>query len=443
VNPETKYAKSNGLNIAYQVIGDGPLDLVFVMGWVSHLDYFWEEPSFARFLRRLASFSRLIAFDKRGTGLSDRVSIKELPTLEERMDDVRAVMDAAGSQRAALMGISEGAPLCALFAASYPERTSALVIIGGYARRIWDNDYPWGIKPEQRRAFLDEIKKDWGGPVGLAERAPSMAHDERFRRWWATYLRMGASPGAVLALTEMNSQIDVRQVLPAIRVPTLILHRTGDLTLGVEQGRYMAEKVPGAKFVELPGDDHLPFVGDQDALIDEVEEFLTGVRPAHEPDRVLATVMFTDIVGSTERVRILGDRAWRDLLESHDAIVRKHLERYRGREVTTTGDGFLATFDGPARAIRCACGIAGDLRAIGIEIRAGVHTGECEVRGEDIRGIAIHIAARVAELANPGEVLASGTVRDLVAGSGIEFQDRGAHTLKGISDEWRLFAIRC
>jgi pimeloyl-ACP methyl ester carboxylesterase len=443
VNPETKYAKSNGLNIAYQVIGDGPLDLVFVMGWVSHLDYFWEEPSFARFLRRLASFSRLIAFDKRGTGLSDRVSIKELPTLEERMDDVRAVMDAAGSQRAALMGISEGAPLCALFAASYPERTSALVIIGGYARRIWDNDYPWGIKPEQRRAFLDEIKKDWGGPVGLAERAPSMAHDERFRRWWATYLRMGASPGAVLALTEMNSQIDVRQVLPAIRVPTLILHRTGDLTLGVEQGRYMAEKVPGAKFVELPGDDHLPFVGDQDALIDEVEEFLTGVRPAHEPDRVLATVMFTDIVGSTERVRILGDRAWRDLLESHDAIVRKHLERYRGREVTTTGDGFLATFDGPARAIRCACGIAGDLRAIGIEIRAGVHTGECEVRGEDIRGIAIHIAARVAELANPGEVLASGTVRDLVAGSGIEFQDRGAHPLKGISDEWRLFAIRC
>lgn len=443
MNPETKYAKSNGLNIAYQVIGDGPLDLVFVMGWVSHLDYFWEEPSFARFLRRLASFSRLIAFDKRGTGLSDRVSIKELPTLEERMDDVRAVMDAAGSQRAALMGISEGAPLCALFAASYPERTSALVIIGGYARRIWDNDYPWGIKPEQRRAFLDEIKKDWGGPVGLAERAPSMAHDERFRRWWATYLRMGASPGAVLALTEMNSQIDVRQVLPAIRVPTLILHRTGDLTLGVEQGRYMAEKVPGAKFVELPGDDHLPFVGDQDALIDEVEEFLTGVRPAHEPDRVLATVMFTDIVGSTERVRILGDRAWRDLLESHDAIVRKHLERYRGREVTTTGDGFLATFDGPARAIRCVCGIAGDLRAIGIEIRAGVHTGECEVRGEDIRGIAIHIAARVAELANPGEVLASGTVRDLVAGSGIEFQDRGAHTLKGISDEWRLFAIRC
>jgi class 3 adenylate cyclase len=413
------------------------------MGWVSHLDYFWEEPSFARFLRRLASFSRLIAFDKRGTGLSDRVSIKELPTLEERMDDVRAVMDAAGSQRAALMGISEGAPLCALFAATYPERTSALVIIGGYARRIWDNDYPWGIKPEQRRAFLDEIKKDWGGPVGLAERAPSMAHDERFRRWWATYLRMGASPGAVLALTEMNSQIDVRQVLPAIRVPTLILHRTGDLTLGVEQGRYMAEKVPGAQFVELPGDDHLPFVGDQDALIDEVEEFLTGVRPAHEPDRVLATVMFTDIVGSTERVRILGDRAWRDLLESHDAIVRKHLERYRGREVTTTGDGFLATFDGPARAIRCACEIAGDLRAIGIEIKAGVHTGECEVRGEDIRGIAIHIAARVAELANPGEVLASGTVRDLVAGSGIEFQDRGAHTLKGISDEWRLFAIRC
>jgi pimeloyl-ACP methyl ester carboxylesterase len=443
VNPETKYAKSNGLNIAYQVIGDGPLDLVFVMGWVSHLDYFWEEPSFARFLRRLASFSRLIAFDKRGTGLSDRVSIKELPTLEERMDDVRAVMDAAGSQRAALMGISEGAPLCALFAATYPERTSALVIIGGYARRIWDNDYPWGIKPEQRRAFLDEIKKDWGGPVGLAERAPSMAHDERFRRWWATYLRMGASPGAVLALTEMNSQIDVRQVLPAIRVPTLILHRTGDLTLAVEQGRYMAEKVPGAQFVELPGDDHLPFVGDQDALIDEVEEFLTGVRPAHEPDRVLATVMFTDIVGSTERVRILGDRAWRDLLESHDAMVRKHLERYRGREVTTTGDGFLATFDGPARAIRCACEIAGDLRAIGIEIKAGVHTGECEVRGEDIRGIAIHIAARVAELANPGEVLASGTVRDLVAGSGIEFQDRGAHTLKGISDEWRLFAIRC
>ena len=438
--PDVRYARSGDINIAYQVVGDGPLDLVFVMGWVSHLDYFWEEPSFARFLRRLASFSRLILFDKRGTGLSDRVALDELPTLEQRMDDVRAVMDAVGSERAALMGISEGGPMCLLFAATYPERTAALVMIGAYARRLWAEDYPFGSPPEEYEAFLEDVRQNWGGPVGLERRAPSLVADERFRTWWATYLRMGASPGAAYVLTRMNGEIDARQALPSVSAPTLVIHRTGDRSLPVEGARYMAERIRDAKVVELPGDDHLPFVGDQDEILDEVEEFLTGVRPRPEPDRVLATVLFTDIVGSTEKAAEVGDRRWRELLEQYHEAVRRELERWRGREIDTAGDGFFASFDGPARAIRCACAVRDSVQSFGLEIRAGLHTGECELLGEKVAGIAVHTGARVAAKARPGEVLVSSTVKDLVAGSGIEFEEHGEHELKGVPGRWRLYA---
>jgi pimeloyl-ACP methyl ester carboxylesterase len=442
VPPETRYTRSGDVNIAYQVVGDGPRDLVFVPGWVSHIEYMWEEPSFAAFLRRLASFSRLILFDKRGTGLSDRVPNTELPTLEQRMDDVRAVMDAVGSERAALLGISEGGPMCLLFGATYPDRTTALIMIGAYARRIWAPDQPWAASEEQYEAFIEEVRRDWGGPVGLAIRAPSRADDAAFTRWWATYLRMSASPGAAEALTRMNGPIDVRHVLPVVQAPTLILHRTGDRSLPVEGARYMAEHIAGASYVELDGDDHLPFVGDQDAILDEVEQFLTGVRHGPEPDRVLATILFTDIVGSTERAADLGDRRWRELLEAHHATVRRELERFRGHEVDTAGDGFLATFDGPARAIRCATAIRDGVSALGLEVRAGLHTGECELHGDSVAGIAVHLGARVAALAGPSEVLVSGTVKDLVAGAGIEFDDRGTHDLKGVPGEWRVYAVR-
>lgn len=439
--PETKYARSGDVNIAYQVIGDAPLDLVFVMGWVSHLEYFWEEPSFAHFLTRLASFSRLILFDKRGTGLSDRVPINELPTLEQRMDDVRAVMDAVGSTRAALCGVSEGGPMCSLFAATYPEKTVALVMIGTYAKRIWAPEYPWAPTAEERQHFFDEIQQHWGGPVGIEERAPSAAADPSFREWWGTYLRMGASPGAAAALTRMNAEIDVRYVLPSIRVPALVLHRTGDLCLKVEEGRYVADRIPGSKFVELPGVDHLPFVGDQDAILDEVEEFLTGVRHASEHDRVLATVLFTQFAGSTARAAELGDQRWRETLERHHAHARREIELYRGREIEIFDDGFLATFDGPARAIRAACAISDYARRLGIEIKAGLHTGECDVVGDKMSGLGVEIGAQVAAKAAAGEVLVSSTVKDLVAGSGIRFEDRNAHVLEGVPGDWRLFAV--
>jgi pimeloyl-ACP methyl ester carboxylesterase len=441
VRPVTRYARSGEVNIAYQVVGEGPLDLVFVSGWVSNLDLMWQEPSYARFLRRLASFSRLILFDKRGTGLSDRVPEADLPTLEARMDDVRAVLDAAGAERAALLGHSEGGPMCLLFAATHPERTVALVLIGTYARRLVGDGYPFGTSPEAYDGFLAEIADGWGGAVGLEARAPSLVDDTRFRTWWSDYLRMSASPGAALALTRMNGQIDVRPALETIGVPTLVVHRTGDRSLPVEGARYLAERIRGARLVELPGNDHLPFVGDQDAILDEIEEFLTGVRRGAGNDRVLATVLFTDIVGSTERAVELGDREWRDLLESHHLLVRRALESWRGIEVDTAGDGFLATFDGPARAIRCACAIRDAVRGLGLEVRAGLHTGECEVHGETVAGIAVHIGARVAALAGPGEVLVSSTVRDLVAGSGIEFDERGEHELKGVPGRWQLYSV--
>ena len=439
--PETRYARSGDVNIAYQVIGDGPLDLVFVMGWVSHLEYFWAEPSFARFLTRLASFSRLILFDKRGTGLSDRVPVTELPTLEQRMDDVRAVMDAVGSERAALCGVSEGGPMCSLFAATYPEKTIALVMIGTYAKRIRDDDYPWAPTADERERFYETMQRDWGGPVGLDERAPSMADDAHFREWWATYLRMGASPGAALALTKMNAGIDVRHVLPSIRIPTLVLHREGDLCLKAKEGRYVASHIPGSKYVELPGVDHLPFVGDQDEILDEIEEFLTGVRHAPDYDRVLATVQFTRVVDGERQAAEMGERRWRDLLERYQAYVRRELELFKGREIEMVGGGLLATFDGPARAIRCACAISDAAARLGIRVKAGLHTGECDVMEDKVGGIAVEIGAHVAERATPGEVLVSHTVKDLVAGSGIRFEERGTYALENVPGEWRLFAV--
>ena len=437
MHPSTLYAKSGDVNIAYQVVGDGPLDLVFVPGFVSHLDLDWDEPRSAYFLRRLASFSRLIRLDKRGTGLSDRPG--GLPDLETRMDDVRAVMDAVGSERAALFGYSEGGPMCILFAATYPERTSALVLYGSFAkRRDPDEDYPWAPTWATRQQYADEIERTWGLDADIRRVAPSA--DEAMGKWWATRAHAAASPGAARELILMNSQMDVRHVLPTIRVPTLVMHRTGDLDSSPDEGRYIAERIPGARFVELAGVDHVPWV-DPDQIVDEVEEFLTGVRRGPEPDRVLATVVFTDIVGSSTRAAELGDRAWRELLEAHHAEVRRQLVRFGGTEVDTAGDGFFAAFDGPARAIRCASAIRDAVRPLGLEIRAGVHTGECERVDGKFSGIAVHTGARVAAKARAGEVLVSQTVKDLVAGSGIEFEDRGAHELKGVPGEWRLYSV--
>jgi class 3 adenylate cyclase len=437
--PKTQYTKSGDLHIAYQVTGAGPIDLVFVPGFVSHLEHQWEHPWSAHFFERLGSFSRLIRFDKRGTGLSDRLG--GIDTLEQRMDDVRAVMDAVGVERAALFGVSEGGPMSLLFAATYPERTSALVLYGSYACRSWAPDNPGGHTEEEWRAIIAAIEKGWGEGGDMNLRSPSVAGDESYRQWAATYQRLAASPGAAIAIIEMNKQIDVRPILSAVRVPTLVVHRTGDRTIRVAQGRYLAEHIPGARLVELPGDDHIPWVADMDAILDEVEEFLTGARRATESDRVLATVLFTDVVGSTEKAAALGDKRWHELLDSYYSLARRELTRFRGREVDTAGDGFFAAFDGPARAIRCAEAISKGVRPLGIEIRAGLHTGECEVIGEKVGGIAVHIGARVASLARAGEVLVSNTVKDLVAGSGISFEDRGTQTLKGVPGDWRLFAV--
>jgi class 3 adenylate cyclase len=441
--PETRYARSGDYSIAYQVVGQGDLDLVYVPGLASHVEVFWEEPAYSRFLHRLASFSRLILMDRLGTGLSDRLPANQVSTYEQRMDDIRAVMDAVGSERAAVLGWSEGAPLCALFAATYPQRTTALVMYGGVPRFVSDDDYQWGFPREVLDDWVEQIvPAAWGQDEELLRLwAPSVAEQPGPRRWFVRFGRLAASPGAAQALFGMAQDLDIRDILPAIRVPTLVLHRTEDSLVEVEHSRYMAERIPDAKLVELPGVDHLWWFGDQDAIVDEVQEFLTGARSAPEPDRVLATVMFTDIVGSTKRAADVGDSRWRELLERHEAIVRRELERHRGHEVNTTGDGFLATFDGPGRAIGCARAIAEAVRSLGIEVRAGLHTGECEVMNGDVGGIAVHTGARVSAEARPGEVLVSSTVKDLVAGSGIEFEDRGTHELKGVPGEWRLYAV--
>ena len=436
--PKTRYAKSGDVHIAYQVVGDAPRDLVLVPGWVSHVEHLWEEPTVARFLERLVSFSRLILMDRRGTGLSDPVA--QPPTLEERMEDLRAVMDAAGSEKAALFGISEGGPMTALFAATYPDRTSGLILYGTFAKGTADPEYPWRPTPEQMQKFLDRIEKEWGTGISVRAFAPSLRNDPAFLEPWGRIERLSVSPGAVRVLLQMAMDSDVRHVLPAIRVPTLVLNRSGDRVTVVEGARYLAEHIPGAKLVELPGEDHYPWIGDMVTLLDEVEEFITGARPAPESDRMLATVVFTDIVGSSEHASRLGDRAWRDLLGRYYAIARREKDRHKGREVDTAGDGYFAAFDGPARAVRCAIAIRDAVRPLGIEVRAGVHTGECEVIGEKIGGIAVHIGARVASMAEPGQILVSSTVKDLVAGSGLRFADRGARALKGVPGEWRLYA---
>jgi len=440
MQPQTQFAQSGDVNIAYQVVGEGPIDLVFVMGWVSNIDEFWTEPSFASFLQRLSKFTRLILFDKRGTGLSDRVDEKNLPTLEVRMDDVRAVMDACDSKRAVLFGISEGGPMCALFAATYPERTAALITFGSYVKSRASPDYPWGRTEEEYAAFFDDIRKNWGkGPVGLPARIPSKLNDEAFKQWWTRYLVRSATPKAVLALGEMNAQIDVRPALPAISAPTLLMHRIGDRSLRVDGSRYMAQHIRGARLIEYPGDDHLPWTNDVEPVLNDIEEFITGTKHVEEADRVLATVMFADIVASTERVAAVGDRAWRGQLEQFYGLVRGELGRHRGREIDTAGDGYFATFDGPARGVRCAQAIAREVKQLGMDVRAGLHTGEVEMLGQKVSGIAVHIGARVATHAGPGEVVVSNTVKDLVAGSGLRFEDRGMHALKGVPGDWHLY----
>ena len=439
--PPVRYAQSGDVNVAYQVVGENERDLVLVQGFASHLDLAWEQPELARMFRSLASFSRLILFDKRGTGLSDR-SVGA-PTLEERMDDVRAVMDAAKSEHAVLMGVSEGAPMCILFAATYPQRTDALVLYGGMARSTEAPDYPWappadGLVEAAEELVMPVVYEGEDIDIWM----PSLADDARTKEWLARYHRAGASPDGIRLMYEMFLQIDVRDVLPTLRVPTLVIHRRGDRVVNRRAGKWMADQIPDARYVELPGQDHMPWAGDLDGVIEEIREFLTGARVAPEPDRVLATVMFTDVVGSTQRAVALGDRRWKDVLDAHDEAVREQLATFRGREVKTTGDGFLATFDGPARAIRCGHAIADAARQLGVDVRVGLHTGEIELRGEDIGGVAVHIGQRVSALAEPCEVLVSSTVKDLVAGSGIQFDDRGEHELKGVPGMWHLYAAR-
>jgi pimeloyl-ACP methyl ester carboxylesterase len=438
MEPTTHYAGSGGVSIAYQVHGEGPIDLVFVPGFVSHVELIWTEPVVAAFFRRLASFARLVVFDKRGQGLSDRLG--RPPTLEESMDDLRAVMDAAGCERPALLGISEGGPMAALFAATHPERVSSLVLYGTYARMVEADDYPIGLPGTALDKWAGIIRREWGGPVGMQLWAPSAVGEPSFEEWWAKLLRYGTSPAGAIALMDLYRELDVRVALAAIEAPTLVVHCRGDRMIPLAQGRYLAEHIAGSRFVELPGKDHLAFTG-ADPLLDEIEEFLVGSRAAAAPERSLATILFTDLVGSTAKAAELGDRRWRHLLERHDAAVRRQLTLHRGREVKTVGDGFLATFDGPARAIRCATALRGELDPLGLEVRSGIHTGEVELIGDDVGGIAVNIGARIGAEAGAGEVLVSSTVRELVVGSGLEFADRGVRSLKGVPGEWRLFAI--
>lgn len=438
---EIHYAQNGDVNIAYQVVGDGPIDIVFVMGWVSHLEYFWEEPRFAMFLDRLASFSRLILFDKRGTGLSDRVPHEYLPTLEQRMEDVHAVMDAVGSERAVLIGVSEGGPMCSLFAATYPERTSALVMIGTYAKRIRDDEYPWAPTEEQREAFFELMRHEWGGPVGIDERAPSLADDKEFREWWAMYLRMGASPGAAVALTKMNAEIDVRNVLPSIHVPTLVIHRSGDLCLKVEEGRFVAEQIPNAKYVELDGIDHLPFVGEQDEIVNEIERFVSDTQFAGEHGRVLATVMSVTFADAESERKKRGKADWVAFVNASRKFIHKQLSLFKGSEVSVGDDETLAAFDGPARAIRCAIAIKEAAERQNVALQIGLHTGECDVVGENYSGVAVELARHVRSTSSDGNIIVSRTVKDLVAGSGLKFKELGTRTFDGVEGKWRLFTV--
>jgi class 3 adenylate cyclase len=442
--PETSYAQNGDVHIAYQVVGSGARDLVLVMGMATHLDMQWQADAgglrMDHFFLELADFTRLVLFDKRGTGLSDRgVSI---PTLEERMDDLLSVLDDIGSERAVLMGISEGAPLCLLFAACHPERTDALVLYGGMARSTEAPDYPWAPPLDAAQQSGIELLVPVlysGGDLDLW--APSIENDRHAQEWLGRYRRSSVSPNGLRELIGMFLEVDVRDVLPEVRVPTLVLHRHGDRAVNRRAGEFLAEHIEGAKYVELQGNDHLPWVGDATSVIEEIREFLTGVRVAAEPDRVLSTVMFTDVVSSTETATALGDRRWRELLDAHDDAIRRELMKFRGHEVKTTGDGFLATFDGPARAIRCACAIRAAAGELDLQVRVGLHSGEIEMRGDDIAGVAVVIAQRISALAQANEILVSSTIKDLVAGSGITFSERGQHQLKGVPDEWRLLAV--
>jgi class 3 adenylate cyclase len=434
----TRYARSGDHHIAYSVTGEGPIDFLYVPTWLSQIEHLWDHPRVAYFFERIASRTRLIMFDRRGSGMSDPFDTP--PTLEEQMDDVLAVLDATGSEHPALFAQLDGGPMATLFAATYPERTLALVLYGTWARTLWAEDTPWANTREVRDQFVHDLVENWGTGSRLEALAPSMAGEPEFVDWYCKLERLSASPGVVEDMMMLSGDVDVRGVLGSIRVPTLVMHRDDDPLIDPRHGRYLAEHIPGAKHVSLPGSDSLIVAGDADAILDEIAEFFTGRRPVREPDRILATVMFTDIVDSTRRASDLGDAEWRRLLERHDELVRRQLERHQGREVKTTGDGFLATFDGPARAIRCGRSIAEVVQPLGIEVRAGLHTGECEVRGDDVAGMAVHIGARVGALAAPGEVLVSSTVKDLVVGSGIDFEDRGEHELKGVPGSWRLYA---
>jgi class 3 adenylate cyclase/alpha-beta hydrolase superfamily lysophospholipase len=437
--PETRYARRAGATIAYQVVGEGPLDLLLVPGFLSHVEWSWELPAFARFLTRLASFSRLIVFDKRGTGMSDPVD--GIPSPEERTDDLRAVLDSAGSERAALLGVFDGAALAILYASEHPERVSALALYAGLAKFTQGDGYELGWSPGAIQLYLSATEEGWGSADGAALLAPSLADDDAYRSWFSRLLRLGASPGRAVSLMRMNTELDVRDRLSSLQLPTLVLHRSGDTFVDSGHSRYLADHIPGARLVELPGDDHWPFAGDAEALVGELEELVTGERrTAPDPERVLTTLLFTDIVGSTETASSLGDDRWRRLLEEHDALVRRELTRYGGREIVTTGDGFLATFTGPTQAIRCAAAIREALRRLDIQVRAGVHAGECELMGSDLGGIAVHVGARVAGAAGAGEILVSSTVSELVAGSGIRFDPRGSFALKGVDGERQLFA---
>jgi len=445
----TRYAKNGDISVAYQVFGEGDVDLVFVPGFISHIENYWDEPRFAQWLRRLGSFCRVILFDKQGTGLSDRSS--KLPGMDERMDDVRAVMDAVGIEQAAIFGISEGGSLATLFAASHPDRSQALILYGAFAQFK-----SWFPTQEALEGLFQYIDSAWGSGESLPMFAPTMKDDLALKEWWGPTMkddlalkewwgkfeRLGASPGAAKTIMRMNSQIDITDILPSVKVPTLIIHRKDDVTVNVEGGRLLAERIPNAKYVELSGADHLPMVGENpNQILDEMAQFLTGEFRPIETECILATVLFTDIVDSTKRAAELGDRQWRDLLERHHSLVRGELNHFRGQEIDTAGDGFFATFDGPARGIRCACAIRDTVPSLGIAIRAGLHTGECEVMEDKVSGIAVHIGARAMKIANPGEVLVSSTVKDLVAGSGLQFNDRGKYALKGIPGEWRLFLV--
>ena len=439
MGPETNYARSGDIHIAYQTLGAANRDLVYLAGIFSHIELQWENPHYERFLTRLASFARLIMLDMRGVGLSDRAD--HLPLLEDQMDDLTAVLDRVGAAKTAILGVSQAGPMAILYAASFPQRVDALILYGAYASSRRRVDYPWGRDPEWTTKYFAQLEQRWGQGTFLEQIAPSLTGDETFQQWWGRFERYSSSPGNVLAYARAHIDDDVRDLLKAVSVPTLVIQRSGDTYRGAGQGKYIADGIPGARYVELPGRDHLPYVGDSDEIVDEVEEFLTGTRSGAELDRVLATVLFTDIVDSTGKAAELGDSRWQRVLSNHNQIINTQLSKHRGRLIGTTGDGALALFDGPARAIRCALAIRDDVHKLELRIRAGLHTGEVEVGGNDVSGLAVHIGARIAALAEPDEVLASRTVKDLVAGSGIEFLERGSQELKGVPDRWVVFSV--